>query len=218
MALEYALFDLDGTLTDSAVGITNCAVYALEKFGIYPKSREELYPYIGPPLIRSFMNFHGLSLEEAERAVVYYRERYSDVGWRENRVFEGMPELLRQLQENGVRLIVATSNPEVYTQRILEHFDLASYFSLVAGCTLDGHRSEKAEVIAYVRSNYPEITANNALMIGDRKYDVEGAHSQGLPALGVLFGYGDREELEAVEADYIAVDVADLKRLLFSMI
>ena len=218
MALKYALFDLDGTLTDSMLGITNCAMYALEKFGIYPESREELYPYIGPPLIYSFMTFHGLSSEQAERAVVYYRERYADAGWRENRVFDGIPELLSTLKERGVHLMVATSKPEVYTQRILEYYNLSQYFSFVAGCTLDGQRSAKAEVIAYIRKRYPAINEENTVMVGDRKYDVEGAHSQGLPALGVLFGYGDREEMDAVGADFIAADMAELQKLLVAMI
>ena len=218
MPLKYVLFDLDGTLTDSMPGITNCAIYALEKFGIYPESREELYPYIGPPLIYSFMTFHGLSREQADQAVVYYRERYADVGWCENRVFDGIPELLCALKEKGIQLIVATSKPEVYTRRILDHFSLSQYFSFVAGCTLEGQRSEKAEVIAYIRQNYPEVGAENAIMIGDRKYDVEGAHSQDLPAVGVLYGYGDREEMEAVGADFIAENVAELQKLLVGMI
>ena len=218
MVRKYMLFDLDGTLTDSMPGITNCAMYALERFGIYPKSRAELYPYIGPPLIYSFMTFHGLSHKQAERAVAYYRERYADVGWCENRVFDGIPELLRTLKENKVHLIVATSKPEVYTRRILDHFDLSQYFSFVAGCTLDGQRSEKADVIAHVREQYPEMNGENAIMIGDRKYDIEGAHSHGLPAVGVLFGYGDREEMEAVGADFIAVSVAELQKLLTGMI
>ena len=117
-----------------------------------------------------------------------------------------------------MQLIVATSKPEVYTQRILDHFDLSQYFTFVAGCTLDGQRSEKAEVIAHVRQNYPEINAENAIMIGDRKYDVVGAHSRGLPAVGVLFGYGDREEMEAVGADFIVGNVAELQKLLAGMI
>lgn len=214
MALKYALFDLDGTLTDPVLGITNCVMYALEKFGIFPTSREELYPYIGPPLIYSFINFHSLSAEDAEKAVTYYRERFAVEGWRENQVYDGIPELLETLRERGVHLIVATSKPEEFARRILEHFDLAKYFVFVAGSTLDGQRPEKADVIAYVRDQYPEINANNTVMVGDRKYDMEGAHSQGLPAVGVLFGYGEREELEAAGADDLAADVSDLRKRL----
>ena len=217
MPLKCALFDLDGTLTDSMPGITACARYALDKFGIHPNTQEELYPYIGPPLLYSFMNFHRLSREQAEQAVVYYRERYADVGWRENRVFDGISELLGSLQEKGVCLIVATSKPEVYTRRILDHFGLTQYFSFVSGSTLDGTRSEKADVIAYAMQQYSEINRENTLMIGDRKYDVEGAHSHGLPAVGVLFGYGDRAEMEAAGADYVVEDVAELRKLLHAM-
>lgn len=218
MALKYALFDLDGTLTDSMPGIADCVIYALGKFGIYPKTREELYPYIGPPLIYSFMTFHGLSREKAEQAVAYYRERYAEDGWRENNLFEGVSNLLCSLHRNGVRVILATSKPEVFARRILDHFDLTRYFSFITGATLDGARSEKADVIAYIQQQYPDINATNAVMVGDRKYDVEGAHSRGLPAIGVLFGYGNREELEAARAEYIAKNIAELEEYLTAMI
>lgn len=218
MALRYVLFDLDGTLTDPAPGITNCVMHALEKFDIHPSSREELYPYIGPPLVYSFMEYHGLSQEQAEQAVVYYRERFAVKGLYENKVFDGIPALLKDLNDRGVTLMVATSKPEEFTNRILKHFDLSRYFSFVAGCTLSGLRPEKADVIAYIREMHPEISAENTLMIGDRKYDVHGAHKCGLPAVGVLFGYGDRAEMEAAKADFIAEDIPALSELLFCKI
>ena len=218
MPISYLLFDLDGTLTDPVEGITNCAKYALEKFDIYPLDRKELFPYIGPPLVYSFMNFHGLSQEDAQRAVVYYRERFSVVGWQENEVHDGIPELLSELRDRGVKLMVATSKPEEFTNHILQHFDLAQYFTFVAGCTLSGLRPEKADVIAYVREKYPEITADNTVMIGDRKFDVEGAHKCGLPAVGVLYGYGDCAEMEAVKADFIVEDIPALRDLLLRLI
>ena len=218
MALEYVLFDLDGTLTDPALGITNCVIYALEKFGIHPSAREELHPYIGPPLVYSFTQFHGLSEEDAIRAVAYYRERFSVDGWRENSVFDGIHELLCSLQEKGVKLILATSKPEVFALRILEHFDLAKYFIFAAGSTLDGQRPEKADVIAYIQEKYPHIRCENTLMVGDRCYDVLGAHCQGLQAVGVLFGYGDRKEMEQAGADYIVENVSELQQLLLSKI
>lgn len=218
LAIRYVLFDLDGTLTDPALGITNCVQYALEKFHIYPQTREELFPYIGPPLMYSFMDFHGLSQEQAKQAVKYYRERFSVKGLYENEVFEGIPELLRKLQEREVTLIVATSKPEEFACRILEYFDLVKYFTFVAGSTLDGQRPEKADVIAYIRESYPEMTAANTLMIGDRKYDVEGAHECGLPTVGVLYGYGDRAELETAKADYIVDSVSGLHELLLGLL
>lgn len=176
-----------------------------------------MYPYIGPPLVYSFMHFHGLSREKAEQAVAYYRERYAEDGWRENNLFEGVSNLLCSLHRNGVRVILATSKPEVFARRILDYFDLTQYFTFVTGATMDGARSEKADVIAYIQQQYPDINATNAVMVGDRKYDVEGAHSRGLPAIGVLFGYGTREELEAAGAECIAKDVAELEELLTAM-
>ena len=214
MSIRYLLFDLDGTLTDPAEGITNCVRYALDKFGIYPSSQEELYPYIGPPLVYSFQQFHGLSAVEADQAVTYYRQRFAVDGWRENRVFEGVSELLNELKTRGVTLMIATSKPEEFTHRILEYFDLSQYFAFVAGSTLDGLRPEKGDVIAYIRETYPAITRENTWMIGDRKFDVEGAHRCGLPAVGVLFGYGDRAEMEAAGADYIAEDIHALRDLI----
>lgn len=214
MSISYLLFDLDGTLTDPGEGITNCVRYALEKFGIHASSREKLYPYIGPPLHHSFMQFHGLSEEDAARAVDFYRERFSEVGLFENEVIEGILDLLRDLQERGVTLIVATSKPEEFTNRILERYDLMRYFTCAVGSTLSGLRPEKADVIAYIREKYPEIAAENTLMIGDRKFDILGAHACGLPAVGVLFGYGDRAEMEAAGADYIVETVEELGDLL----
>ncbi|MBQ9860127.1 MAG: HAD hydrolase-like protein [Clostridia bacterium] len=212
--MRYVLFDLDGTLTDPGPGITNCVAYALEKFGVYPKGREELYPYIGPPLVPSFREYHGLSAEQAEQALLYYRERFSAKGLYENEVYAGIPELLAALRERGDKLIVATSKPEEFTNRILAHFDLSKYFDFVGGNTLDEARPTKASVITYIQENYPDITADNAVMVGDRKYDIEGAHACGLPAVGVLYGYGDRAELETVCADKIAVTVSELASLL----
>lgn len=216
MAMRYLLFDLDGTLTDSAPGIINCAQYALEKMNIHAVPREELYPYIGPPLIYSFMHFHGLSQEQAEQAVVYYRERFAVKGWLENAVYEGIKELLQELREKEVILIVATSKPEEFAVRILKHFELAECFDFIAGNTLSEERPEKADVIAYVREKYPEIDCKNTVMIGDRKYDILGAHAQGLTAIGVLYGYGDREEMESVNADFVVEDVSALRKLLLT--
>ncbi len=212
--LKYVLFDLDGTLTDPGPGITNCVAYALNTFGIYPQSREELYPYIGPPLTYSFRAFHGLTEEQAEQALLYYRERFSQKGLFENEVYAGIPALLQDLKDRGVTLLVATSKPEEFTVRILEYFDLMKYFSFVGGNTLNEDRPTKEAVIAYVQENFPDITRENAIMVGDRKYDVLGAHQQDLPAIGVLYGYGDREELTKAGADYMVSDIAELEKIL----
>ena len=163
--LKYVLFDLDGTLTDPGLGITNCVTYALNKFDIYPINREELYPYIGPPLVYSFQEFHGLTKAQAEQATAYYRERFSVKGLYENEVYSGICELLQKLKDRGVELLVATSKPEEFTVRILEHFDLAKFFSFVGGNTLKEERPTKDAVIAYVKENYPEISRENAVMV-----------------------------------------------------
>lgn len=213
---KYILFDLDGTLTDPGPGITNCVRYALEKFDIHPKSREELYPYIGPPLTYSFQEYHGLSVAQAEQALLYYRERFSVKGLYENEVYLGIPELLQDLCDRGVTLIVATSKPEEFTLRILKHFDLEKYFAFVAGNTLKEERPTKSSVIAYLREHYPDISEENTVMVGDRKYDVEGAHDHGLKAIGVLYGYGDLAEMKKSGANWVAHSVTELAELLLN--
>ncbi len=215
MSERYILFDLDGTLTDPGPGITNCVAYALEKCGVHPTSCEELYPYIGPSLVWGFQQFHGLTPEQAQQALLYYRERFSIKGMYENAVYPGIPALLQRLRESGARLLVATSKPEEFTNEILRHFDLAGYFEFVAGNTLKEERPTKASVIAYLQEQYPTLSAENAVMVGDREYDIHGAHACGLPAIGVLYGYGSRQELEVAGADYIAADLSELETLLF---
>lgn len=210
MRQKYLLFDLDGTLTDPVEGITNSVIYALERFNICVHDRRELYPYIGPPLTDSFMRCHGLTSEQAVQALAYYREYFGDKGMFENAPYDGIAELLETLRDRGYTLLIATSKPEEFTVQILQHFSLNRYFSFVAGNTLDESRPTKASVIAYLRERYPDIAADNALMIGDRKYDVEGATQNGLPSIGVLYGYGSREELEAAGATAIAENLKEL--------
>lgn len=206
---KHILFDLDGTLTDPALGITNAVMYALEKFNIHVDNRASLYKYIGPPLIYSFMNFEGLSEEEARQAVVYYREHYAPIGKFENSVYEGIPELLSTLRNMGKDIVLATSKPEPFSVDILKHFGLFDYFDFVAGSTLDETRTKKEEVIEYaVREHHIDIS--KAIMIGDREHDIIGAKKNGLKSMGVLYGYGSREELENAGADFIAPSVRDI--------
>ncbi len=211
---QYVLFDLDGTLTDPGEGITNCVRYALEKFGIYPQSREELYPYIGPPLTASFQQYHHLSAEQAEQALAYYRERFSTVGMFENGLYDGVERFLDRLQRDGYRLMVATSKPEEFTVPILEHFDLLRYFEFVGGNTLQESRPTKESVIRYVMERFPTMSSENALMVGDRTYDIVGAHACGLRAVGVLYGYGDEAELSQSGADAIATGFDELEAVI----
>ena len=200
---DILLFDLDGTLTDSAEGIVNCAEYALNSLGISEPDRSKLLRFIGPPLIDSFMDFYGLSREDAVKAVAAYRERYPVKGIFENRVYEGIPEALELLKKGGKRLALATSKPEIYAKRILEHFDLAKYFEVVTGAELSGVRNAKADVIDECLKRLGCPVKDTVLMIGDRKHDVEGAKLCGVACAGVKFGYAEENELENAGADFV---------------
>ncbi len=210
----YLLFDLDGTLTEPEAGITNSIKYALRKYGIEETDRAKLRLCIGPPLIDSFERLWGFEREKAVQAVVYYREYFSVTGIFENEVYEGIPEMLCALKRKGHKIILATSKPEEYAGRILEHFDILQYFDKVVGNTLKEERPKKEDVLAYIKELYPDLSADNGVMIGDRKYDVEGARSLSLPCIGVLYGHGSREELTEAGADFLATDVAELYKII----
>ena len=210
---RFLLFDLDGTLTDPGEGITNSVAHALRRSGVEPPEREKLYPFIGPPLIDSFQRFYGFDADAARRAVNYYREYYCDRGIFENRLYPGIPELLKELTRANYRLVLATSKPELFAQQILEHFSIAEDFYLIAGAAMDESRTRKDEVIAYALHK-AEANPKQCCMIGDREYDVIGAKKFGIPAIGVLYGYGSREELERAGAAAIAESVSALGALL----
>lgn len=207
---QYLLFDLDGTLTDPMVGITSSVQYALEKFGIHVRYLKELIPFIGPPLAESFQKFYGFSKEDAEKAIQYYREYYAPKGIFENEVYEGIPEMLAHLTEAGFTLLVATSKPTVFARKVLKHFGMVDYFSFVGGSELDGSRTKKAEVISYILKTCG-IEAKEAIMIGDRRHDIEGGKACGLESVGVLYGYGTEQELTEAGADHIIRTVAELE-------
>ena len=212
---DVILFDLDGTLIDSGEGVTNSVAYSLKKYGIIAKSREELYRFIGPPLHESYQKYFGFSEEQAKEAVTYYREYYRERGIFENRIYEGIQETLETLLDRGKTLLVATSKPELFAREILWHMGLAKYFSYVAGANMDGTRTKKAEVISYARSA-AQISGQAAfVMVGDREHDVLGAKEAGIDSVGVLYGYGSREELRRSGADYIIERPNELLRLLF---
>ncbi len=218
---RIVLFDLDGTLTDPGIGITNSAMYALDKFGIRVEDRSELYKFIGPPLLNSFMEFFDFSEEVAEQAIVYYREYYKDKGMLENKVYEGIPELLETMKEQGLILAVATSKVETFAVQILEHFNLSQYFEVVAGSDFENVRNTKGKVIAYALDKLEECIGENvsvlkqsAIMVGDRLHDVVGAKENDLQSIGVLFGYGSRDELENVGADFIVDKPADILKVI----
>ena len=211
---QYILFDLDGTLTDSGMGIVNSVAYSLQKKGIDVEDKEELLKFVGPPLIESYRRYYGYSMEEAVEMVDIYREYYGTKGLYENSVYEGMEEVLKVLKERGKVLIIATSKPEEYARKIVEHYGLSKYFMYVAGSNMDETRTKKAEVIAYALESCNIQNMNEVVMIGDRKHDVLGAKAMGVDSIGVLYGYGSREELEAAGADRIVESAEDLIRIL----
>ena len=211
---NYLLFDLDGTLTDPMEGITNSVAYALDAYGIHVEDRRTLIPFIGPPLVDSFMEFYGFSREKAEEAVWKYREYFSDKGIFENKVIPGIPKALEMLCDKGHILLLATSKPEVYARQIMERFGLAPYFTGIYGADLEGRGTAKADVISYAMTGEGIRDASQALMTGDRSHDIVGAKACKMAAVGVLFGYGSRQELEEAGADAIADTVEEMARLL----
>ena len=227
---EKILFDLDGTLTDPKTGITKCVQYALNHFGIEEEA-DNLTKFIGPPLIDSFMEFYGFSLDKAREATDKYRERFAPIGKFENEVYAGIPEMLKNLKEKGAILAVASSKPEPFVNDILEYFDLSGYFDVVVGSLLNETRTKKEEVIeealkrldiAYDGSLGSEngITIKapkeSVAMVGDRKFDVASARDMGITAVGVAYGYAEKGELEAENPDFIAKTVAELQDYLLN--
>ena len=200
--IDTLLFDLDGTLTDSTEGILNCLIYAIERMGF--EVPEDTNIFLGPPIRQSFAEFLGMNGEQVDEAVRIFRERYSDTGLFENRVYDGIPGMLERLKSGGKRLMVATSKPQVYAVRIFERFGLAQYFEIVGGAELDGSRDYKDEVIEYVLAKAGITDRSTVLMIGDRRQDVLGAHKTDIECMGILWGYGSVEELTQAGADYIA--------------
>jgi len=215
--MKYILLDLDGTITNPAEGITRCFEYALNHFGIEVEDRADLEQFIGPPLRKSFMDGFGFDEEKAELAVAKYRERFLPTGMYENVVYDGMEQALQSLKQAGKVLIVATSKPEHMAKKILAHFHLDSYFDDICGSCDDAKRNEKDEVIRYALEKHAITDLNDVLMVGDRKFDVIGAEKCGLNCMGVLYGFGDREELEQAGAAYIAETVEDMARIIVSL-
>ena len=211
--LSFVLFDLDGTLTDPGEGITNSVIYAMKAHGFEPPPTEELYSVIGPPLSDSFRRLCGVDKEKAGEMILTYREYYADRGIYENKLYPGIADALARLKDAGKTLAVATSKPEMYALRIIEHFGLSEYFALVGGCMPDESRAKKADVIAYVLEGLgaaPEA----AVMVGDKEHDIIGARNAGIRCIGVLYGYGSKEEIESARPERIAETVSELEKIL----
>lgn len=217
---SYILFDLDGTISDPKEGITGCVQYALRHFGIEEPDKDRLEPFIGPPLRDSFMQYYGFSAQQAEEAVEKYRERFSATGKYENQLYPGMAELLRDLSLSGARLAIASSKPTVFVEDILRYFGIRQFFTVVVGSELDGTRDRKEEVVAEVLRQFAQRGAaspSDVVMIGDRKFDIEGARAAGTHSIGVSYGYSAPGELEEAGAEIIVKDVEGLRRVLLGM-
>ena len=205
---DIVLFDLDGTLTDPGMGITNSVAHALRRWGIEVPPRSELYKFIGPPLADSFAKYYGFSMEDAEKSVEYYREYFRDKGLYENEIYPGAEEMLKRLKAEGKKVVLATSKPEEFAKRILSYFKIDGYFDFVAGASMDSSRNRKGDVIAYALESIGNPDKSVVVMVGDREHDILGAKENDLASIGVTFGYGDRAELEKAGADHI-VDTFD---------
>jgi len=213
---ETILFDLDGTIIDSEEGIINSAIYALAKFGINTADRSSLRKFIGPPLHRSFELFYGFSAEKAALAVDFYREYYADKGVFEYSVYDGMELLFKKLKSEGKTLVLATSKYEYFAKKVIEHLGFSDYFDFIAGSCKNGERSEKAEVISYVLRSLKITDKQKVLMIGDRMHDIIGACTVGIDSIGVLYGFGNYNELSENGATYIAQNAEDIYRFIMA--
>ncbi len=214
MEREYILFDLDGTLTDPMEGITRSVQYALKSYGIEEPDLRALCPFIGPPLKESFMKYYDFPEDRAQEAIGRYREYFAVTGIFENQVYDGIEEMLRKLKAKGKILVVATSKPEKFAVQILEHFHLDGYFDFVCGASMDEKRVKKGEVIAYALETAGIEDVSGAVMVGDREHDAIGAGENGMDCVGVLYGYGSREELEGAGVCRTAATVEELGEIL----
>lgn len=206
------LLDFDGTVFATGEGITKCVQYALQKFGIEAEL-SDLYCFCGPPLVDMFMEKYGMSREQALKAVEYYRERYSVTGWQECAVYPGIREMTARLRAGGRQVAVATSKPTTYAVKIMARQGMENDFDLVMGAELDGTRNEKWEVItAAMRELHAD--SRTTVMVGDRKYDVIGAHRCGIPCVGVSYGYAEPGELEEAGAEFVVSNVEELCKLI----
>lgn len=205
----YILFDLDGTLTNSKEGITKSVEYALNKFNIQVNDLDCLEKFIGPPLKDSFMEYYNFDENKAEETVKYYREYFSEKGLFENEVYPNIESMLTKLKEAGLHLIVATSKPTVFSEKILDHFNLTKFFDAIVGSTLDGSRSKKSDVIKFALEEN-KVSPSEALMIGDREHDIIGAAKNNIPSMGVTYGFGSHDELKKAGATYIVDTVNEI--------
>ncbi len=209
------IFDLDGTLTDSADGVINSVHYALQKIGINADSAD-LKSFIGPPLQRSFREKYGFNEEKVQEAISYFREYYREKGIYENRLYPGVGELLEKLAGKGKKIYLATSKATPFAETVLRYFQIDHYFEAVSGATLDGSRVEKKDVLAHLVELSGNLYPQESVMVGDRKHDVIGARDHGLDTVAVTYGYGSVEELSGEKPTYLVYSVKELTDLLLN--
>lgn len=219
MKLKRVFFDLDGTLTDSMPGITKGVQYALKHYGIQVDDLSVLKPFVGPPLSDSFKKYYNFSEKDADDAIYVFREYYDVEGWKDNAPFDGVKEMLEDLKDAGLELYVATSKPEETAKRVLEYFHMTDYFKFIGGASMDERRVNKDDVIRYVlaENGIGEEEKSSVIMVGDREHDVNGAKKTGLSVIGVLYGYGSREELQSAGADYLCETPEETAKLIKTM-
>ncbi|NMH72149.1 HAD family hydrolase [Bacillus sp. RO2] len=208
---KIILFDLDGTLSDPKEGITKSVQYALEKMDIAEPDTDRLETFIGPPLQVSFSEYYGFDEKQSKRAIDFYRERFKEKGMFENVLYPNVPLLLAALKEHGYVLVVATSKPTVFAEKIIKYFELEKDFQHIVGSNLDGTRSSKTEIIQYILDKYTNYDHREFIMIGDRKHDIIGAKNTGIDSIGVTYGYGSPEEIKDAEPTFIFNSVEQLR-------
>ncbi|MBQ3596759.1 MAG: HAD-IA family hydrolase [Clostridia bacterium] len=214
--VECVIFDLDGTLSRSGEGIKNSVKYALEKFGIYTNDDQLLSQMIGPPLIDGFVRYFGLTEQQAKQAVGFYRETYKVKGLYECDTYDGVVRMLSTLKNKGKKIYIATSKPYDYTLKVLKHLKIYEYFDSVEGAQMTTSTYDKKDIINLcIKSN--DCPLESIVMVGDRKFDIQGAKDCNIRSVGVTYGYGDRSELLEYGADYIVDTVSQLEKLLLEI-
>lgn len=214
--IKNVFFDLDGTITDSREGIINGFEYALGHLGIKLEDRKYAEKFIGPSLAESFKTEYKFDEEKTKFAMEKYREYYGRKGLKENKLYEGIKELIIDLANNNINVILATAKPQIFAEQILEDFEIKKYFKFIGGSTLDGSRGRKADIIKYDLKNLDLNSLEECIMVGDRYHDIEGAKENNMKSIGVTYGFGSEQELKTAGADYIAHNVEELKNILFN--
>lgn len=213
---EYIIFDLDGTLIDPKIGQINSVDYALKSFNIYEPNKEILSKFIGPPLKESFAKYYNFNEEQIEKGIEKYREYFISKGLKQAKLYDGILEMLQELNHSNRKMIIATSNPTAFAEEIVKTYKIEKYFYDICGSNMDGSRVLKQEVIAYAinKNNIKEL--NKVVMVGDRIHDIIGAKKNKIDSIGVLYGYGSEEEFSDAKPNYYIRTVEELKILLNS--